>query len=207
MKLGRICVVTSKASAYFALATRLRKAGLPFSSALPDSDLEKCGLVLTTAAEAGGLGGKGVPLESLDADPGVFKGQVLSRLKDEQDAILVGVDPGERIGLAAFYGQTELAFYTLGSRAVVCSRVKAFAKGIPGNGVLVRVGDGDRLLARKLVEELAREVPEATIELVDESGTSVGGSKTHGMQRDEVAAARIAFRKGKVVSPGTRSRD
>ncbi|MDG6973836.1 MAG: hypothetical protein JRM95_03285, partial [Nitrososphaerota archaeon] len=89
----------------------------------------------------------------------------------------------------------------------LCSKVKAFAKGIPGNGVLVRVGDGDRLLARKLVEELAREVPEATIELVDESGTSVGGSKTHGMQRDEVAAARIAFRKGKVVSPGTRSRD
>ncbi|MDG6989402.1 MAG: hypothetical protein JRN21_08805 [Nitrososphaerota archaeon] len=198
--------MTSKANAYFALATRLRKAGLPFSSALPDSDLEDCDLVLTTAGEAGGFGGRGMSLESLDADPGVFKGQVLSRLKEEREVVLVGVDPGERIGLAAFYGQTELAFDTLGSRAAVCSRVKAFAKGIPRSRLLVRVGDGDRRLAGKLVEELVGEVPEATVELVDESGTSAGGSKTRGMQRDEIAAARIAFRKGEVVSPGTRNR-
>ena len=119
MKLGRICVVTSKSGAYYALVTRLRGAGLPFSSALLDSDLGDCGLVLTTAAEVGRFGAKGVPLESLDPDPGIFKGQVLSRLEDKGDVVLVGVDPGERIGLAVFYGQTELAYDTLDSEGAV----------------------------------------------------------------------------------------
>jgi len=67
----------------------------------------------------------------------------------------------------------------------------------------VRVGNGNRSMASRLIDELRREVPAATIELVDESGTSAGSSKMRGVQRDQVAAAKIAYRKGEVVSPGT----
>jgi len=59
------------------------------------------------------------------------------------------------------------------------------------------------LMAARLVDGLRKEVPTATIEVVDESGTSVGGSKMKGVQRDQAAAAKIAFRKGEVVSHGT----
>ncbi len=202
-QVNRICVVTSKASAYYALVSRLRRAGLPFSSALPDSNLGDCDLILTTAEEAKQLGAKALPLEELDDNPGVFKGQVVSRLSGNEDVILVGVDPGKRTGLAVFYGQTKLAFSTFDSSGAVCSRVGAFAKGVPSSRLLVRVGNGNRSMASKLVEGIRKEVPEATIEVVDESGTSAGSSKMKGVQRDQVAAARIAFRKGEVVSYGT----
>jgi hypothetical protein len=199
---NQICVATSKARAYYTLVSRLRRAGLPFSSVLPDSDFGDCELVLTTAEEAGLFGGKALALEDLDENPGIFKGQIVSRLWGEQ-VILVGVDPGKRTGLAIFYGQTRLAFNTFNSAGAVCSRVSAFAKGVPSSRLLVRVGNGNRSMASKLVGGLRREVPEATIEVVDESGTSTGSSKMKGVQRDQVAAAKIAFRKGEVVSHGT----
>ncbi len=199
--MNRICVATSKARAYYALVSRLRRAELPFSSVLPDSDLE-CDILLTTAEEAGQLGGRALALEELDENPGIFKGQVMSRLVGDQ-LILVGVDPGKRTGLAVFYGQTKLAFNTFDSATAVASRVAAFARGIPSSRLLVRVGNGNRGMATKLVEGLRKAVPRATIEVVDESGTSTGSSKMRGVQRDQVAAAKIAFRKGEVVSHGT----
>lgn len=201
--MNRICVATSKARAYYALVSRLRRAGLPFSSILPDSDSRDCDIVLTTADESGQFGGRTLALEDLDENPGIFKGQVVSRLAGEKDVIVVGVDPGKRTGLAVFYGQTRLAFNTFDSAGAVCSRVGAFARGVPSSRLLVRVGNGNRAMTTRFVEGLKREVPGATIEVVDESGTSTGSLKMKGVQRDQVAAAKIAFRKGEVVSHGT----
>lgn len=206
--MDRICVATSRARAYYALVSRLRRAGIPFTSMLPDSDFEGYELVLTTAEEAGQIGEKALTLEELDENPGVFKGQVVSRLRGKKDVVVVGVDPGKRMGLAVFYGQTRLVFNTFDSAGAVYSRIGAFARGIPSSGLLVRVGNGNRSMTAKLVEGLKEEVPEATIEIVDESGTSSGRSKMKGIQKDQVSAAKIAFRKGEVVSPGkTRTRD
>lgn len=201
--MDRICVATSKARAYYALVSRLRRAGLPFTSILPDSDFGDCELVLTSADEAGRFGGRALALEDLDENPGVFKGQIVSRLRGKEDVVLVGVDPGKRTGLAVFYGQTRLAFSTFDSAGAVCSRIGAFARGIPSSRLLVRVGDGNRSMAARLIDGLKKEVPEATIEVVDESGTSSGSSKLKGVQKDQVSAAKIAFRKGEVVTHGT----
>lgn len=201
--MDRVCVATSKASAYYVLVSRLRRAGLPFTSILPDSDFGDCELVLTTAEEAGQFGGRALALEELDENPGVFKGQVVSRLRGKEDVVLIGIDPGKRTGLAVFYGETRLAFSTFDSAGAVYSRIGAFARGIPWSQLLVRVGNGNRSMAARLVEGLKKEVPEATIEVVDESGTSSRSSKMKGVQRDQVSAAKIAFRKGEVVSHGT----
>ena len=201
--MNHICVATAKARAYYALVSRLRRAGLPFSSALPDSDFRDCDIILTTADEAEQFGSKAMTLEDLDENPGILKGQIVSRLSRDGDVILVGVDPGKRTGLAVFYGQTKLAFNTFDSAAAVCSRVGAFARGVPYNRLLVRVGNGNKALASRLVDGIRKEVPTAMIEVVDESGTSTGSSKMKGVQRDQVAAAKIAFRKGEVVSLGT----
>jgi len=202
-QVNRICVSTSKARAYYALVSRLRRAGLPFTSILPDSEFQNCDLVLTTADEVERFGGKALALESLDENPGVFKGQLVSRLLGKNDVMIVGVDPGKRTGLAIFYGQTRLAFNTFDSVGAVCSRVGVFAKGVPSSRLLVRVGNGNRQMASKFAEGLKREVPGATIEMVDESGTSTRSRRMKGVQKDQVSAAKIAFRKGEVVSHGT----
>ncbi|HLQ06792.1 MAG TPA: hypothetical protein VK126_03480 [Nitrososphaerales archaeon] len=196
-------MATSKARAYYALVSRLRRAELPFSSVLPGSDCRDCELVLTTADEAEQLGVAALALEGLDENPGIFKGQVMSRLNGEGDTILVGVDPGKRTGLAVFYGRTKLAFNTFESAAAVCSRVGSFARALPASRLLVRIGNGNRSMVTRFVDGFRKEVPGAIIEVVDESGTSTASAKMKGIQRDQVAAAKIAFRKGEVVSHGT----
>ena len=200
-QVDRICVATSKARAYYTLVSRLRRAELPFSSLLPDSDFSNCELVLTTAEEAERFGGIALALEDLDENTGIFKGQIVSRLSKRGDVILVGIDPGKRTGLAVFYGRTKLAFSTFDSVGTLCSRVGEFARGIPSEKVLVRVGNGNMAMAMRIADALKQEVAGATIERGDEAGTSVASSLMKGVQRDQVAAAKIAFRKGVVVRP------
>jgi hypothetical protein len=205
--LNEVCVVTSKAGAYYVIVSRLRKADLPFASILGESDSKECQVVLTTRAEAEQFGGKAVILEELDDDPGVFKGQILSRLVGGQDTLLIGVDPGSRTGMAAYYGEASLAFGTFASAAALCSKVGAFLRKVPAKKSVVRIGNGDPTHAARLAESIRREAPTATIELVDESGTSSRSARMKGIQGDQRAAAKIAFRKGEVVSqgnPGTR---
>jgi hypothetical protein len=200
--MSRVCVVTSNATAYYAVVSRLREAHLSFESLLPDSDYDGCQVILTTRGESGRFGGRAAVLEDLDENPGVFKGQIISRLDGAEEELVIGVDPGSRIGMAAYYGKTSLAFNTFRSASDLCSRVGAFVNGVPAKKSVVRIGNGNRAQVARFVESIKREAPGATIEVVDESGTSVRRVKIKGVQRDEGAAAKIAFRKGEVVSPG-----
>lgn len=200
--MSRICVVTAKSRTYYALVSRLRRAGLPFGSLLPDSDVGDCELVLTSAEEAPAFGDKAFALEELEENVGVFKGQLVSRLQGPHDVLLIGIDPGKRTGLAVFYGRTRLAFSTFESLPALCSRVVEFATRVPASGILVRIGNGNRATALRMAESIGKEVPRATVEVVDESGTSSRGLRMKGVQKDAWAAARIAFRRGEVVGYG-----
>lgn len=195
-------MVTSRAGAYYTIISSLRKTGLSFASVLPGSDFSGCELILTTAAEATQFGGRALVLEELDEIPGVFKGQIVSRLAGGDDVVLIGVDPGARLGMAVYYGETNLEFDTFDSNAGLCSRVRAFVRRVPARRFVVRIGNGNVVIAARLAESLKREAPEAIIEVVDESGTSARGVRMKGVQADQSAAAKIAFRKGEVVSPG-----
>jgi hypothetical protein len=199
--------MTSQARAYYSLVSRLRKAGIPFTSLVPGSRSPGCDLILTTRAEAPSFGTKALPEEELDGDPCVFKGQILSRLDGGGETLLLGVDPGRRIGVAAFYGDSSLEFSTLGSAEALCERVAAFVNNVPAKRSLVRIGNGSSALAMGLALSVAGRAPQAAIEVVDEAGTSVRGLRMKGVQGDQRAAARIAFRKGVAFSPAPKSRE
>lgn len=156
--------------------------------------------MLTTASEAGQYGELALPLENLDGDPGVFKGQIVSRLAGSGGDVLIGVDPGTRIGMAVFYGETGLAFSTFESIGALTSIVGKFVRVVPAKKFVVRVGNGSPAMATSIVSALKREVLNATFEVVDESGTSVRNVRVKGIKGDQGAAAKIAFRKGEVVS-------
>jgi hypothetical protein len=118
--------------------------------------------------------------------------------------VLVGVDPGTRIGLAVFYGEANLEYSTFSSVTELSIRVGAFVRGVPAKGFVIKVGNGNPGMATRLIESLKLEAPDATIETVDESGTSVRRARMKGIQGDQGAAAKIALRKGEVVSLGGR---
>ena len=201
---GRVCVATSEARVYYSLVSRLRRAGLPFASLVPGGRRPDCDVVLTTGAEAGSFGPAAVPAELLDEDPFVFKGQILSRMDGGRETLLMGVDPGTRIGMATYYGDDSLEFCTLDSAEDLCAKAAGFAK-VRARRFIVKIGNGSPAMAAALARSVSGMVPGAAVEIVDEAGTSVRGVKMRGVQGDQLAAARIAFRKGVPFSLPPRS--
>jgi len=120
--------------------------------------------------------------------------------------MLVGVDPGTRIGMAAYYGETKLEFSTFGSAEALFAHVAAFVRRVPARRYLIRIGNGNPSLSMRLATSLADAVPEAAVELVDEAGTSARGVRMKRVQGDQMAAARIAFRKGLPLGQNPRTR-
>ncbi|MDG7015791.1 MAG: hypothetical protein JRM82_00265, partial [Nitrososphaerota archaeon] len=129
------------------------------------------------------------------------RGQILARLSEGDRALLVGLDPGSRIGMAAFLGETRLASHTFNSRSSACNSVVRLVEGVSVKRSVVRIGDGDPVLSTWLADNLASRLPTAIVEIVDESGTS-RGPNVKGLQKDQGAAARIAFRKGEQFTRG-----
>jgi RNase H-fold protein (predicted Holliday junction resolvase) len=200
-RVNEICVVTSKPNAYYSLVSRLRESGIPYMSAVPGRRVQPCRLVLTTREESKELEGRVAAIEDLDADPGVFKGQIASLLDSGTQTMVVGVDPGKRIGMAVMYGETLLAFGTLDSVAATSARIADFALKVPSKAFVVRIGNGSPLVTSKLVQRLEETIVRVQVELVDESGTSVRAPRLPGMKIDESSASMIALRKGKVIRP------
>jgi hypothetical protein len=204
----RICVITSDVRGYYALVSRLRRAGFAFMSMLPDdadsSNDDECELVLTTKRESGLFHGNVIVVEELDEDPDVVRGQILRRLAGSRGTMLVGIDPGLRMGLAAFYGDAWIAFRTFNSRDRLCANVAKLITRIGPARSLVRIGNGDPVIADSIAANLIARLPGTVFELVDEAGTSSRTSRTKGAQGDQSAAAKIAFRKGLVFHSGGR---
>ena len=200
ISMSRICVVTADGRAYYELVSRVRRAGLPFFSLSPGDACDGCDLVLTTRAEANQFKTATMVLEDFDTNDDVVRGSIISRLSGGETMLLVGLDPGSRIGMAAFLGETRLASRTFNSKSGACNDVVHLIEGVSVSRTTVRIGDGDPTLASWLADNLASRLPGTVVEIVDESGTSQ--KSVDGLQKDQGSAARIAFRKGEQFRPG-----
>jgi hypothetical protein len=118
--------------------------------------------------------------------------EALASLRGSGGRTVIGVDPGERPGIAVLSGETVVAaFHVPLSDAVATIRREAADAVDP----LVRIGDGARLQGATIVNDLD-DVP---VELVDETGTTPYlGTGTRGMG-DVLAAVNIARLDGERV--------
>lgn len=156
-----------------------------------------CEVIITTKEEAGSFKGNILAIEDLDEDPIVMKGQVLARLVNNGDReLLLGIDPGSRIGLAVFYAGRELASQTFDSTNVLCKTVFELVNKIPNSRSTIKIGNGEPTMSSWLASRMRENLPASVIEMVDEAGTSARNTKYKGLPKDQSAAARIAFRKG-----------
>lgn len=197
-----IKVATDDGSAYYDIVSRLKKTHLRFSSvSVEDARQNSDGLVITTSKEAAQFGGYVAAIEDLNPNPMIMEGQLLSRmLVESRRTILVGIDPGSRIGVVVFYGGRELGAFTESSVDDCVDAVVAVANLVPHSTLSVKIGGGAPKTSKALVSELGGRLPSpSSIEVVDESGTSRRPG-IFGATRDQRAAARIAFRKGVRVS-------
>jgi len=204
-----IKVATEDGNAYYNIVSRLKRTHLRFSSLLSRQVVDSAhDLVITSKAEAAAFGGNAVAIEDLNDDSLIMEGQLLSRLLEESRRnLLIGIDPGSRIGVAVFFGGRELGAMTTNSTEESADSLVLLAKEVLHSSLTIKIGDGEPKTSLRLARSLREMLPSsASIEIVDETGTSVGKRGVIGATRDQRAAARIAFRRGRQFNGAPTSR-
>lgn len=192
-----ICIATADGRAYYSILTRLRRTGLAYRSLTPELVDSRCALILTTRGELDCIKGAAVAIEDLSEDPVIMKGQLVAKLgKEGKRELLLGIDPGLRIGVAVFYSNVKIASLTFRSTGELLGMLDAMIQNIPHSKLVVKMGNGAPKHSRLLARAIIRRVSSATIEIVDEKGTSSYRPRQRDLTRDQLAAERIAYRKG-----------
>ncbi|MFB6191815.1 MAG: hypothetical protein ABEI11_00665 [Haloarculaceae archaeon] len=187
-----IVVATDDFEVYHEVVGELRDRRVEFTTVepddpLPDGDAE----VVVTGPDDPAP--EGVPVvRAAPGEPRRAVEEALSVVRGETGRTVVGVDPGERPGIAVLVGGTVVAAFHV-PLADAAEVVRRETEGAPDP--LVRIGDGARLQGARLVDALD-DVP---VELVDETGTTPYlGRGARGMG-DVLAAANIARLDGERV--------
>lgn len=188
-----IVVATADFELYHGVVTELRDRGVTFTTIEPDEDLPE----RTEAVVVGSDDDIDVPADVavVEADPAEPRRAVedlLAIMRGEGGRVIVGVDPGEKPGVAVLAGDVVIgAFQVPADQVGEVVRREIEDAADP----LVRIGDGARLVGSRIVDDLA-DVP---VEVVDETGTTPYlGTGARGMG-DVLAAVNIARIEGERV--------
>lgn len=189
-----LAIQTGDFSASYDMIQALRARALPFLQLLPGDPLpENVGVVVTTAGEAAAIGHPHVvvftsPDETLTAAMAALHGGGAFR------RVVVGVDPGERPGVAVLGDGRIVRLVQASSPEAVRDAVLAALGTLHAEGFLVRVGDGAPTFRDRILRALGGLDLGAPVELVDERRSTPPTAKPG--ERDTVAATRIALTPG-----------
>ncbi|QPV63334.1 hypothetical protein I7X12_01485 [Halosimplex litoreum] len=192
-----IVVATADFEVYHGVVNELRDRGVTFTTIELDDTLPERTTVVVSAAGEEPPTPDDVPVVRADPDdPRRAVDEVLATLRGGSGRTVVGVDPGERPGVAVCSGEMVVAtFHVPLADAAEVVREEVDDAVDP----LVRVGDGARLQGAKIIDDL-EEIP---VELVDETGTTPYlGTGARGMG-DVLAAVNIARLEGERVESRT----
>ncbi|MBZ6494082.1 hypothetical protein [Natrinema longum] len=187
-----IVVATTDFEVYHGVVNELRERGTAFTTLEPDEALPERATVVVTGADNAETFADATTIVADPAEPRRAVDQALAAVRGNGGRTVIGVDPGQRPGIAVLAGETIVAAFQvpLGDAVDVIQREAADAPS-----PIVRIGDGSRLESAKLVNEL----DDVTVELVDETGTTPYlGTGARGMG-DVLAAVNIARLEGNVV--------
>jgi hypothetical protein len=188
-----IVVATDDFEVYHGVVNELRDRGVTFTTVEPDADLpEETTVVVAAEGEDPPVPGD-TPL--VHADPENPRGavdEVVAIRRGESGRTVVGVDPGERPGIAVLSGEMVVAAFSVPLADAADVVREAVADAVDP---LVRIGDGARIQGGKVIDDL-EDVP---VELVDETATTPYlGTGARGMG-DVLAAVNIARLEGERV--------
>ncbi|WP_255197271.1 hypothetical protein [Halorarius litoreus] len=185
-----IVVATDDFELYHGVVGELRDRGVTFTTVELGDDLPDCEVVITGEDD------------DLDAEVPVVRGapedsrhaveEALALMRGGSGQTVVGIDPGERPGIAVLVGETVVAAFHV-PLTQAAETVLGEIEGAPDP--VVRIGDGARLQGAKIIDDLDG----VRVELVDETGTTPYlGTGARGMG-DVLAAVNIAHLAGEPV--------
>lgn len=187
-----IVVATEDFEVYHDIVTELRERGVEFTTSEPDDPLPEHATVVVTSGDDDIDAPTDVAVvRATPDDPRSAVEEVITLLRGGEGQTIVGIDPGERPGIAVLVGDMVVAtFQVPADQAAAVVREELEDVADP----LVRIGDGARLVGSRIIDKL--DVP---VELVDESGTTPYlGAGARGMG-DVLAAVNIARIEGERI--------
>jgi hypothetical protein len=133
-------------------------------------------------------------------EPTVIEGLIMQKLNSTHysDELLIGIDPGKRIGLSIYYYDREVEHSLHTSIEDLVSHLVRILAGLRAKKKIIKIGNGDMKLARKITNLVnLRYCSDFEIEFVDEQKTSVK-TKNYNQRgkRDMQSAKYITQREG-----------
>jgi DNA-binding protein len=203
----KITVATVRGRPYYNITCALRLMELQFDSLSPEeAAVSNAKVIITTQDEAGIVNKKGIVMidTELEKYPAIAKAKILRSIIGERiidDQLIIGIDPGSRIGISAIYLHHEIASAVVESSPQdAINHVAAMLGGIESRKKVVKIGDGNITMAIQIAHMLKMKFKDSVnIEIVDEHGTSLPRNTDANRRgvRDRSSARAIAFRSGK----------
>ncbi|VVC05381.1 Uncharacterised protein [uncultured archaeon] len=187
---------------YFKFVNILKFLKLNYDSVLPEeitsSDKR---LILTTVQESYKIPTDLVLFDDeFDYDPTVIRGKMVHKLESgiHRSSLILGIDPGNRIGLSVFYYEKEIESSIYTSVDDLILHIVKILVGLNAEQKIVKVGNGNMKIAKQIANLLnLRFCSHFELEFVDERKTSlrVKNFNKKGI-RDKISARYITQREG-----------
>ena len=199
----RIAIATTRGRPYYHFSALLKGLGVQFDSIIPEEiNRYKGHLLLTTAAESPKpTCEKPVLLfeDLLGQPPAVVCGLIVRKLglhRDAADELILGIDPGQRIGLSVSYCGQEIESSIHSSVDDLVLHVISVLAGLRARRKLVKIGDGDMKTAHEIARILnLRFCSSFELEFIDERKTSPKVKNFNRRGRRDMLSARYILRR------------
>lgn len=189
-----IVVATDNFEVYHDIVTELRERGVTFTTIEPDETIpEDASIVITSADETVAVPSNVAVVQAKPGAPRTAVDEAVALLRGGSGRTIVGIDPGEKPGIAVLVGEMIVATFQVPPEDVADIVTEEIADA---PNPLVRIGDGARLIGARIIDEI-EDVP---VELVDETGTTPYlGAGARGFA-DVLAAVNIARIEGEPIN-------
>ena len=174
----RIGVATESGKHYFRFSKVLKDLGINFDSILPSQIQNFDGdLILTTHNEA--PNNSFTPLlfnDITSKHPFVIKGLIIQKLDSglNENSLVLGIDPGKRIGLSVYYLGYQIANSFFVSTDKLVETLVTIMAELRAQKKILKIGNGDMIIANKIVQLLnLKFCSNFEIEFVDETNTTL----------------------------------
>lgn len=202
LKQNQIVVATVYGRPYFKFIKILKSLHLKYDSLLPwQIKNSESRLVLTTTKEARKISSNLFLYDDVfDQDLTVIKGLIFEKLQSNssENDLIIGIDPGNRIGLSVVYFQNEIERSIFISVEKLIEHVIKILAGLKSNRKIVKIGNGNMKTARQIVNLLnLKFCSHFEFEFIDEHKTSpkIRNYNKRG-KRDMLSARYITQRDG-----------
>lgn len=202
---ARVAVATVDGKTYFLVVSELKRRGIPFLSLIPGESIPaETKTVITTQAEKTFVSHSRILFWEGTTDPEILGNEVVKILlgKENYETMLIGVDPGEVLGIVAIADGQVIDSENCFSVRETLNKIESILKTVDPSttSVTVKIGRGVpiyRILLRTLDQKLP---PWVLLEIVEEAGTN--GHTKEGRNRRSlrhiISATLIARRPGYV---------